>query len=261
MATSFGALCTDFYINQKLAMKLDLPRDRETVLHFFDRMKRSLPEMKKFRRYEGELALESARLDARYKWLALCKNHIRAGQVNPETMKEAQEYHKLIMELSPHFLTLSPLDIDYLEVLFGFDMECDRNHDDVIYEALFGGSPLAELLDGEQGKVMDVQPAIGGTLNARGDLQVYYEVKSRQKSRRGSSKAFRDQPLSVFLTMRKYGPVEDIRDLGKVFGELCGYAEQLAMDKLVPHILQPISQHIMSGGDSGGDLGGGGMYS
>ncbi len=26
MATSFGALCTDFYINQKLALKMDLSR-------------------------------------------------------------------------------------------------------------------------------------------------------------------------------------------------------------------------------------------
>ncbi|QDU32060.1 hypothetical protein KS4_00890 [Poriferisphaera corsica] len=260
MATSFGALCTDFYINQKLAMKLELPRDRETVLHFFDRMKRSMPEMRKFRHYEGELALESARLDARYKWLALCKNQIRAGQVNPETMKEAYDYHKLIMELSPHFLTLSPLDIDYVEVLFGFDLECERNHDDVIYEALYTGSPLAELLYSEHGKVMDVQPSLGGTLTERGDLQVYYEIKSRQKSRRGSSQAFRDQPLSVFLTMRKYEPVGDVRDLGKVFSELCGYGEQLAMDKLVPHVIQPISQYITTGGHDSGPDHGGGMY-
>ena len=37
MATSFGALCTDFYINQKVGLKMDLPADRETILHLFDR--------------------------------------------------------------------------------------------------------------------------------------------------------------------------------------------------------------------------------
>jgi hypothetical protein len=57
MATSFGALCTDFYVNQKLALKMDLPGERETVLHFFDRVKKSIPAMNRFRRYDGELAL------------------------------------------------------------------------------------------------------------------------------------------------------------------------------------------------------------
>ena len=58
--TSLGALCTDFYVNQKLALKLDLPSARETVLDMFDRIRKELPNMDRFRRYDGELALESA---------------------------------------------------------------------------------------------------------------------------------------------------------------------------------------------------------
>ena len=53
MATSYGALCTDFYINQKLALKMDLPSDRETILHFFDLVRREMPSMHRFRRYDG----------------------------------------------------------------------------------------------------------------------------------------------------------------------------------------------------------------
>ena len=254
MATSFGALCTDFYINQKLALKLDLPKNRETILGFFDRMKRSLPEMNRLRRYEGELALESTRRDARYKWLALCKNSIRAGHVNMETMEESYEFHKLVLELCPHFLTISEIDIDHLEVMFGFDIECEGNHDEIIYNALYAGSPLAGLLEhGNQGDILDVQPTLSSTLSERGDVQVTYEIKSRQKSRRGSSRAYRDQPLSVFLTMRQFGPIDDIRSLPKLFGDLTGYAEKLAMDKLVPQIIQPLMQHISTSSD--GDFG------
>ena len=36
MATSYGALCDDFYVNQKLTLRMDMPSDRETVLHLFE---------------------------------------------------------------------------------------------------------------------------------------------------------------------------------------------------------------------------------
>jgi hypothetical protein len=35
MADSYRALCSDFYVNLKLNLKLDLPRERQTVLDLF----------------------------------------------------------------------------------------------------------------------------------------------------------------------------------------------------------------------------------
>ena len=64
MTTSYGALCTDFYINQKLALKMDLPTERETLLHFFDQVRETHPGMTRFRRYDGELSLESFVVEA-----------------------------------------------------------------------------------------------------------------------------------------------------------------------------------------------------
>ncbi|MEM1110171.1 MAG: hypothetical protein AAGH99_15905 [Planctomycetota bacterium] len=255
MATSFGALCTDFYINHKLALKMDLPSERETILHFFDRMRKSLPSMSRFKRYEGELALESARKDARYTWLALRRNSIRTGTVNPESMEDAVAYHKLVLELAPYHLTISPLDVDYVELMYGFDLECKQNHDAVVYEALFADTPLGGLLnasakdaDGEStgGSILDVQPIFGQSLNDSGDLQAYYEVKTRPKSRRGSSKRYSGEPISLFLTIRKYGPVDDLADMAKTVETLNGYAEELATAKLIPDLLTPITQHIGS---------------
>lgn len=255
MATSFGALCTDFYINHKLALKMDLPTERETILHFFDRMRKSMPSMNRFKRYDGELALESARKDARYKWLALRRNSIRTGTVNPESMEDALAYHKLVLELAPYHLTISPLDVDYVELMYGFDLECKQNHDAVVYEALYADTPLGGLLnasakdsDGEPtgGGVLDVQPVFGQSLNDAGDLQAYYEVKTRPKSRRGSSKRYSGEPISLFLTIRKYGPVEDLADMAATVETLNNYAEELATAKLIPDLLTPITQHIGS---------------
>lgn len=246
MATSFGALCTDFYINQKLALKMDLPSERETVLHFFDRMRKSLPAMSRFKRYDGELALESARKDARYTWLALRRNSIRTGYVNPESMDQALDYHKLVLELAPYHLTISPLDVDHIELMYGFDLECKQNHDAVVYDALYRDTPLGGLMPNDDQRVLDVQPVFGQSLNETGDLQAYFEVKTRPKSRRGSSKRYSGEPISLFLTLRKYGPVEDLADMAASIGTLNEHAEQLATEKLIPDLLMPITQHIGS---------------
>ena len=59
MASSYRALCSDFYINQKMSVKLDLPRGRETILDLFERIRHTFPTMASFKRYKDELALES----------------------------------------------------------------------------------------------------------------------------------------------------------------------------------------------------------
>ncbi len=250
MATSYGALSTDFYINAKLAVKMDMPSERETVLHFFDRVRKSVPSMSKFRRYDGELALESSRSEQEYRWLALRRNCLRTGHVNPDSMRDAGAYHKLMLELAPFHLTLSPLDIDYLEVLFGFDLECEQDHDDVVHQALLAETPLGDLLRSGPGtgvsKVLDVQPVLGVQLDDAGKTQAYYEVKTRPRNRRG--KASRNgEPISLFLTVRRYGPVDDLGDLGGWFDGLSQTCDTLCTDQLVPNLLTPIARLITSG--------------
>lgn len=246
MATSYGALCTDFYVNAKLAVKMDMPSERETVLHFFDRVRKSLPSMSRFRRYDGELALESSRSEAEYRWLAMRRNCLRTGHVNPDTMDAAGGFHKLIMELAPYHLTLSPLDVDYVEVLFGFDLECEQDHDQVIYEALYAETPLGQLMNVPNGKVLDVQPVFGVSLSESGDTQAYYEVKSRPRSRRGKSSR-NGEPISLFMTVRKYGPLDDLKSIKKWYDAAADAADALCTERLVPDLLTPIARHITSG--------------
>ena len=246
MATSYGALCTDFYINQKLALKMDLPSDRETVLHFFDLIRRAMPSMHRFRRYDGELALESSRRDAEYKWLAMRRTSVRTGHVNPQSLAEAYRFHQLMLEFAPHHLTISPLDVDYLELMFGFDLECSDNHDEVVFDALYANTPLGKSLKLGDKKMLDVQPVFGINLTDSGDMQAYLEVKTRRRSRRGSARATRHEPISLFLTVRKYGPVDSVEDLQGHFDILAQHCESLANERLVPGLLTPIARHITS---------------
>ncbi len=245
MATSFGALCTDFYVNHKLAVKMDLPKDRETVLHLFDRVRAEIPEMSRFKRYQDELALESPRREGAYQWLALRKQSIRSGSVNPESMDEGYRLHRLVMEMSPYFLTISPLDIEYIELMYGFDLECKVNQHQAIAEALYGGTPMMRLLEMPGATPMEVQPAFGVTLLDEQDLHVYYEVKARTTPGQVRNDRYRTEPLSIFLTLRRPGVIEKIDQLPDVLAAMRVRGEQLATDQLIPNLLQPISRIII----------------
>ena len=59
MSDGLGAVCDDFCVNCRLFLKMDMGLDRETVLHFFDRIRKSYPTMNKFRRRDEKcLVLE-----------------------------------------------------------------------------------------------------------------------------------------------------------------------------------------------------------
>ena len=246
MATSFGALCTDFYINHKIGLKMDLPDERETILHFCEAIRKAVPSMDRFRRYEGEVSLESSRRNEEYRWLSLQRTSIRTGHVNPQSMGDGYGMHQLVIQVAPYHLSVSPLDVDYFELMFGFDLECEADHDEVIFDALYGDTPMANLLKIPGAKPLDIQPLLGASLSDRGDLQVYFEVKTRTKSRRGSSQHYKDEPISLFVTVRRYGPMDSIDAMPEVFKQIADQAETLATEGLVPDLLMPIARQITS---------------
>ena len=48
----YSGLADDFYITLNLSTEMDLPGNRETVLHFFERVQKSYPVMRNFRGLE-----------------------------------------------------------------------------------------------------------------------------------------------------------------------------------------------------------------
>lgn len=246
MATSFGALCTDFYVNQKVAVKMDLPTSRETVLDMFDRVRRELPQMDRFRRFEGELALESAEHASQYSWLALRRTNIRSGWVNPDSLEQAYRLHRLILDVAPFFLSISPLDVEFIELVFGFDLQAERNRNEVVFDALLGNSPLASMIDHTRESVLEAQPFIGFTLNDKCDLQAFVEVKTRSRANEIATGRFDDEPISVYLTVRQYGALRSVDEFATVFTTLSGQIERLAEERVIPNIVIPIRDAIMS---------------
>lgn len=247
MTDSYRALCTDVYVNQKLALKMDLSRTRETILDLFDRIRREYPAMEQFRRYRDELALESDPEDGRYNWVAIRASSIRSGAVNPETNQEGYRLHRRLLEVAPYYLSISPLDVDYLELLWGFDLTAGGNHDEIVFEALAAGTPLGALLDIPGAVVTDCQPLLGVTIGQDQEIDVNFEVKTR--GRKGADRSAGDgpgEPISIYLTLRRYGPVRDVTDLPGVLDVLVEHGERLVESRVIPKLVVPIRQAIAS---------------
>lgn len=246
MTESYRALCTDFYINSKLNLKMDLPKGRETVLDFFERIRRQFPAMTLFRRFREELALEAGPGITPHRWIALRGNNIRAGCVNPESPADAYGLHRLALETAPFYLNISPLDIDYVEILFGFDLAAAGNQDAIVFDALFSGSPFASIMNGTPFGPSDCQPVLAFNVPSR-ELEVQIEVKTRAERPAPRESDGSSEPISVYLTLRRFGAVTEVAELLSIFTTLIGQGEDLAESRVLPQLLVPLRDAIASG--------------
>jgi hypothetical protein len=212
----------------------------------FDRVRRELPNMERFRRYDAELALESPEHTSQYSWLALRRTTIRSGWVNPDSLDQAYKLHRLVLDIGPYFLSISPLDVEFIELVFGFDLQAERNRNEIVFEALLADSSLASLIELDHEAVLEAQPFFGFSINGNCDLQAFVEVKTRTTTKEVSSGRFDDEPISVYLTVRQYGSLKTIADFSAAFSTLAGHTERLAEDRVIPHVVMPIRETIHS---------------
>jgi len=240
---SVKALVSDFYVNLKLGLKLDLPKGRDTVLDLFDRLRRRYPSMDQFKRYRDELALESDQGEAPYRWVAIRTRNIRSGVVNPEKPSEAYEVHKEVLEIAPYFLSISPLDVDYIEVLYGMDIISKSNHDEVVSNALFSGSPLGRLFSDHSEDLIDCQPVLGLRLPGDDKAEAHVEIKTRSHGR-GTDQP---EPISIYLSVRQPGPMSDVARMPEIYETLSSHGEHLLADRVLPGIVVPLREHAPGG--------------
>jgi len=247
MADSFRALCSDYYVNHKLSVKLELPRTRETVLELFERVRKRFPGMGLFRRYRDELALETGPSQSPQRWLAVRDTSVRSGVVNPERWADGYALHRHVLEVVPYFLSISPLDVEYVELLYGFDLECAGNHDAAIYHALLEGSPIGEILDIPDATPVDCQPLLAVAIGDEAQTEVQLEVKSRssgEPGREGATPPEAPDPISIYLTLRRLGPFGNITELPESLDALAEHGERLVDQRVVEKIILPLRDAI-----------------
>ena len=159
--TPYASLADDFYVNMNLATEIELPAQRETILQYFERVQKRFPSMRKFYcRDKRDYVLEEDKDQGRYRWAAVEAKRLCSGQVNPSSIDDALEQHRLVLDLAPAFLSVSPLECEALDVLFGFDFAYRGNHNALLAEALGVGPALERLGDAPGARVINYEPSL-----------------------------------------------------------------------------------------------------
>ena len=97
----YTSLCDDFGVYVYLNTKMQLPAGRETVLHFFDSLQKTFPQMTDFEcRENGEYVLEENREQGSYRWVTLESRRICTGYMNPPTLESADVQHELQLAIA-----------------------------------------------------------------------------------------------------------------------------------------------------------------
>ena len=244
-----GAVCDEFFVSSRLFLRMEMGLERETVLHFFDRIRKEYPNLRKLRRRDDGCVVleEEAGARASRRWIRLDRGSLRFGHFSPENADEVRRFGELILTQAPYHLSFSEIDFDHLEVVYGFDLEYRGNHDQLVAETLWGEHAATSFLFGEQAAhIIDAQPYFGISISPECDVQAYVEVKSRTTTYEVRSGNFENEPISVLLTARRYWGLEDPPTLVTALHQLFEIADEQATERVVPHFVNALASAIAS---------------
>lgn len=237
----------DYYVNVNLNTEMELPNGRDTVLHFFEQMRKGFPELRNFEtRDNGDLILESDKNEDSYRSVAIEARRLSSNSTNPESLQDAYRQHELLLDLAPPLLTISVLDCEALDVMFGFDFTYDGNHDEVVAEALGVGSALEGMLDVPRSKIVNFEPSLTIALDESCRLQCRLAVETRTSAHQVRTGEFDDDQISLYLTIRQYwGNGPDLTFL-ESFRRQRAIGEEILDRSVLPRVVRPLAQAIAS---------------
>ncbi|MCC6421305.1 MAG: hypothetical protein IT429_23960 [Gemmataceae bacterium] len=241
----YSSLCDDFGVYVYANTKMELPSRRETVLHFFDAIQKTFPEMTDFdRRESGEFVLEEDREQGSYRWVNLETQRICTGYVNPPSLEAADKQHERVLEIAPYHLDLSPLDVEALDVLFAFDFMFSGNHDEVVAEALGLNTTLEQLVQMPGTRVLNYEPSLMLAMDEHCRQQCRLSIETRTNAYQIRTGQYPEAPISVYFTVRQYWG----RQPYKTFVESYHHQRKLCQDlvdaHIIPAVVKPLAQTI-----------------
>lgn len=243
----YTADADDFFVNVNLNTEMDLPTSRDTVLHFFEQMRKGFPDLRNFyTRETGDLVLEGDKELEAYRWVALEPRRLCSGHVNPETLEEAYRQHEMVLDLAPHLLTISLLDCEALDVMFGFDFTYEGNHDEIVAEALGLGPSLEGLLEVPGARVLNFEPSLTLSLDETCQLQCRLSLETRTNAYQVRTGEFPDDQITVYFTVRQYWGTGPEMSFVESFRRQREIGEDAIQRIVIPKIVHPLAQAIAS---------------
>ena len=241
----YASLADDFYVNMTLATEMELPAQRDTILQYFERVQKSFPSMRKFYcRDKRDYVLEEDKDQGRYRWAAVEAKRLCSGQVNPGSVQEGLDQHRVVLDLAPAYLSISPLDCEALDVLFGFDFEFRGNHNALLAEALGVGPAFERFAELPGSRVINHEPSLTIAFDEDCRTQVRVSVEARTNAFQVRTGDFGDEPLSVYVTARQYGSLDPQQTYVEAMERLAKLAGEVVDACVVDQILRPLARTI-----------------
>ena len=241
----YVGLSDDFYVNMNLSTEMELPQQRDTVLHYFERIQKKYPSMRKFYcREKRDFVLEEDKDRSQYRWTTVEPRRLCSGQVNPSEIEEAMEQHRLVLDLAPYMLSVSPLDCEALDLLFGFDFTYRGNHNQVVAEALGLSPALERLLELPGAGVINYEPSLTLSLDEECRVQVRVSVESRTNAYQIRTGEFPEEQLSVYVTARQYGSLNPDTTYVQTLDKLATLCREVVDNHVADSILHPLQRTI-----------------
>ncbi|MBN2474873.1 MAG: hypothetical protein JXB62_09725 [Pirellulales bacterium] len=241
----YSSLCDDFYVNMNLGTEMELPANRETVLHFFERVQKTYPTMRNFYcRERGDFVLEEDKDQGAYRWCTIEPRRVCSGQVNPESIEEAIQQHQLVLELAPYLLSVSPLDCEALDLLFGFDFTYRGNHNQLVAEALGVGPAWERIADISGVTMINYEPSLTIALDEECRQQFRLSVETRTNAYQVRTGDYPEEQLSVYATARQYGSLGAEKTFVETLERLTKVCHEMIDSHVIENVLHPLARTI-----------------
>jgi len=243
--TQYSDFCDEYYVNMTLSTEMELPQGRESVLHYFEQVRRRYPKMLNFyAREKNEFVLEEEKEQGAYRWVSTESKRVNSGVVNPESYDSACQQHHAVLDLVPYELSISPLDCESLSVMLGFDFTYRGNHNEILCEAVGVAPALEKFTQLPYGKVLSNEPAIQFALDEECRTQCRISFESRTNAYQVRTGEYSEDQLSVYMTVRRYDSLAGNEKYAEEFDRLASLCRDLVDEYLIESVLRPLQKSI-----------------
>lgn len=237
-------IADEFHVNANLNTEIALPSERGTLLHYFEQIQKHYPSMRNFySREKGEYVLEEDKDSGFYRWTLLEGKRITSGWMNPPILNEAMDFNRVVFELIPFTLNVSTLDCESMNLTFGFDFAYRGNHNELVAEAL-GFNPAFEKGRAMGRKLIAQDNSLTMALEEDCRTQFRLNIEPRSTAYQIRSGEYGEEPLSVYLTVRRYGSLDAGDNYVALLDRLYERGMHLLNEFVIESVLLPVQQAI-----------------
>ncbi|MEC9093997.1 MAG: hypothetical protein VX438_14910, partial [Planctomycetota bacterium] len=218
---------------------------RETVLNFFEQLQKHFPTLQNFySREPGEYVLEGKKENGAYRWATVEPKRVCAGYVNPSSLEAAITQNRTIAELLPYFLSISPIDCESFNIMFGFDFTYRGNHNALVAEALGVPAAFEKLTEYPSNNMINYEPSFQFAFDDKCQTQIRLKIETRTGALQVKTGDYGEEQFSVFLTASHIGSLPPGSTYVNIYTDLLNQCQELMDHYVIENVLVPLQQAI-----------------